>query len=65
MTQRTFTTIAGFVYLLIAFLHALRLIFGWEAVIAGWRVPHSLSWIAIGLFGTLAYLAFQLRRSGR
>ena len=61
MTQRTFTSIAGFLFLLIALLHALRLILGWEAVIHGWAVPHALSWIALFLFGGLAFTAFKLK----
>ena len=63
MTQRTFTTVAGVVFLFIAFVHALRLIFGWTAVINGWTVPHGVSWIAVVVFGALAYVAFQLKRS--
>ena len=65
MTQRTFHIVAGVVFLVIAFVHALRLIFGWTAVINGWVVPHGVSWIAVGVFGVLAYAAFRLKRSGR
>ena len=61
MTQRTFITIAGVMFLVIACVHALRLICGWTAVINGWTVPHGLSWIAVGVFGVLAYAAFRLK----
>ena len=62
MTQRTFTQVAGVIFLVIAVLHLLRLIFGWEAVIAGWPVPHILSWIALFVSGALAFTAFKLSR---
>ena len=61
MTQRTFHVVAGAVFLVIALVHALRLIFGWTAVINGWTVPQGLSWIAVGVFGVLAYAAFRLK----
>lgn len=61
MKQRTFTGVAGMVFEVIAGLHLARLLFGWEAVIAGWSVPHAVSWVAVGLFGFLAYAAFRLR----
>ncbi len=58
MTQRTFNLIAGNTFLVIALLHALRLVFHWEAVIGGWTVPVGLSWVALCLSGFLSYLAF-------
>lgn len=61
MTGRLFATVAGTVFGIITLLHGLRLIFGWEAVIGGWMVPHWVSWIAIFLFGGLAYAALKLR----
>ena len=65
MTQRTFHLIAGSMFLLIACAHALRLIFGWTAVINGWVVSPVVSGIAVVVFGVLAYAAFRLKRSGR
>ena len=65
MTQRTFITIAGVMFLVIACVHALRLIYGWTAVINGWAVPSVVSWIAVVVFSVLAYTAFRLKRSGR
>ena len=61
MRQRTFTVTASAVFLLIAGLHALRLLFGWEAVIGSWSVPHWLSGVAIALFGALGYIGFNVR----
>ena len=61
MNQRTFTMTVGVVFSLIAVLHALRLLLGWEAVIGGWHVPVWLSWVALALAGYLAYTAFRMK----
>ena len=62
MTQRLFNRVAGAIFLVIAALHLLRLIFGWEAVIAGWPVPQGLSWIALFVSGFLTLTSFKLSR---
>ena len=62
MTQQAFTRMAGVLFMGIALLHLLRVIFGWEAVINGWSVPHGVSWIAVLVFGGLASAAFKLKR---
>ena len=59
MTQRTFNTLAGTVFLLVAVLHALRLLFGWQAIIADWTVPMWISWAGLSVAGFLAYSAFS------
>ena len=60
MNQKTFAVTAGMVFSLVAVLHALRLLLGWEAVIGGWNVPLWLSWVALAVSGYLAYTAFNL-----
>jgi len=45
--KKPFTLLAVLVFALIAFLHLLRLVFGWEATFNGIVVPHWLS--AVGL----------------
>ncbi len=62
MKQKTFTLTAGVVFSIIAVLHVLRLLFGWEAVIGGWNVPLWVSWVAMAVSGYLAYTAFKLGR---
>ena len=61
MTPRTFARVSGAMFSLIAFLHLLRLIVGWEAAIGGWTVPMWVSWIAVAVFGALAYAASRVR----
>lgn len=62
MNQKTFTGTASVVFSLIAVLHALRLVFGWDAVIGGWSVPHWISGVAVVLFGYLGYSGFNVRK---
>ncbi len=65
MKQTTFNRLAGTLFLLIAILHALRILLGWEAVIAGWKVPIGLSWLALALAGFLSYCALSKKNHGR
>ena len=59
MTQRAFNTVAGTIFLLVAILHALRLLFRWHASIGSWIVPMWVSWAGLALAGFLAYAAFS------
>ncbi len=63
MNQRTFSLTVGVIFLAIAVLHALRILFGWEAIIGGLAVPTWVSWVALVVAGYLAYEGFRLRRS--
>jgi uncharacterized membrane protein len=60
MSQKAYLKSAGLIFLLIAVLHLLRLVFGWEAVFEGWNVPQWLSVVALIVAGYLAYEGFRL-----
>jgi len=60
MDQKTFFLTAGAIFLLIAILHVIRIIFAWDAVIGGWVVPKWASWVAIVVAIYLAYEGFRL-----
>lgn len=62
MNQRQFSLVAAVIFLAIFVLHALRLFFSWEAVIAGRFIPTWISWLALAVSGYLAYTGFKLRR---
>ena len=62
MKQKTFTLTVGMVFVIVAALHVLRLVLGWQAVIGNWNVPLWISWLAIAVSGCLAYTAFTLGR---
>lgn len=55
MTNNTYRKTTGTVFAVIAVLHALRLLYGWEAMIGDWTVPMWLSWFAVAFAGWLAY----------
>ena len=55
MSQRTYYSVTGVIFLIIALLHLGRVIYGWEAVIGGWAVPLWLSGVAVVVAGCLSY----------
>jgi hypothetical protein len=63
MSKNTFSTLAGAIFLIVAVVHALRLFFKWEVIVAGWLVPTWLSAVALVLAGYLAYEGFRLSKS--
>ena len=62
MAQRTFSLITAILFLLIALLHALRLLRGWHVVIGDLSVPVWVSWLGLVVAGYLAYEGFRLSR---
>jgi hypothetical protein len=62
MTHQTFSLNTAVIFLLIALLHAIRLLRGWEVTIAGAVVPMWISWIALVIAAYLAYEGFRLAR---
>ena len=65
MSQRSFPLITGAIFALIALLHLLRIVFGWEAIIGGWVLPAGVSWVALLAAGYLAYEGFRLGKSSK
>ena len=62
MKQKTFITVAGVVFVVVAALHLCRLLFRWDAVIGGWAVPTWVSGLALAVSGYLALSACKLRK---
>ena len=62
MAQRTFSLITAILFLLIALLHALRLLRGWHVTIGDIVVPVWVSWIGLAIAGYLAYQGVKLSR---
>ena len=62
MNNKSYLSVTGVVFLLIAVLHVLRIVYGWEAVIGGWEVPIWLSWVALVVSGYLAWTAKRLTK---
>ncbi len=60
MTHKNFLTTTGIIFLVIALIHLLRIIMGWDVVIGDLEVPMWISWIALLVTGYLGYQGFAL-----
>jgi hypothetical protein len=60
MSRKTFSTVAGAIFTLVALFHLIRLFEDWPVIIGDWSVPKSLSWVALIVAGGLALLGFRL-----
>jgi hypothetical protein len=60
--MKPFTYIAVGVFALVALLHVLRLLFGWEATIAGLAVPLWVSLLGAVIAGGLAVMVWRESR---
>jgi uncharacterized membrane protein len=65
MNQRSFSLLAGIIFIIIALLHLLRILYGWEAVIGGWAVPKWISWAALAVAGYLGFEGLRLSKVSR
>jgi uncharacterized membrane protein len=63
MTQRTFSLVTAVLFFLIALLHAVRLLRGWQVTIEGAVVPIWISWIGLAIASYLAYQGFLLSKT--
>ena len=61
MSHKTFLTVSGTIFGVIALLHLARLLAGWPARIGTFEVPMWLSWVLGALAGYLAFSAFRLQ----
>ena len=62
MDTKTYVTVSGVLFLILAIAHIVRLVYGWEISVAGWSVPLWVSWLGIALTGFLAYSSFLLQK---
>lgn len=62
MTARTFSFIAGSIFLLIALLQLTRALAGWNVEIASTSIPIWVSWVIGVVATTLGWLGLTVRR---
>ncbi len=62
MSQRMFSVTAGVIFLLIALLHAFRIVFGVEWIVEGRTVTMWVSWVAALIAAYLASQGFRLSK---
>jgi hypothetical protein len=58
LNQKTYASVAAALFLAMAIMHLLRIIFGWEVQIGGLAIPFWVSWLALPITGALAYIGF-------
>ena len=62
MKQRTFNTVAGVIFLVIAVGHLVRIFGGFTAAVEGVEISLWLSWVAVVVAGLLACAAYRLNK---
>jgi hypothetical protein len=62
MKQKDFTMVAKVLFSLIAVAHLMRSVLGWPVEINDMSVPVWISYIAVVLFGYLAYSGYKLTK---
>jgi uncharacterized membrane protein len=63
MTQRTFSLVTAVIFSLVALLHAVRLLRGWQVTIESAVIPAWISWIGLAVAAYLAYQGFLLSKT--
>ena len=62
MNRKTYVTLTATLFVVVALMHLLRIIFGWQAEISGLNIPFWVSWLGVLVAGALAHLGFTQRR---
>ncbi len=60
--ERKFHLIAGWVFLIVAILHLLRVLFGVELMLGLWDVPYWINGLAAIITAFLSYASFKLAK---
>jgi hypothetical protein len=62
MSKDAFSRLAGAIFLTVAVVHALRFVFQWQVIVAGWQLPMWVSAVAIVIAAYLAYEGLHIRK---
>ncbi len=63
MNLKSYSFICGAIFLAVAIFHLLRILFGWDVILAGVKIPIEISWLAAALSAGLAILGLGLSKS--
>lgn len=58
-TGKTLHIIAATVFIIVTFIHALRIANGWPLVLGNLQLPMWLSWIAVFITGSLGVMMWR------
>ena len=62
LNRKTYMTVTATLFLVVAVMHLLRIILGWQVEIGGLSIPFWVSWLGVLVAGALAYFGFTQRR---
>jgi phosphatidylserine synthase len=62
MSQKSFNLAAGILFAIVAVLHLVRSILGWDVVIAGMPIPSGVSVVVFLITTLLSYSALKLNK---
>ncbi len=64
MNKKNFFSVAGALFLLIALVHLVRIIQGWDAAIGTYDLPVWFSWVVVIIGLVMAYQGLVKHRRG-
>ncbi len=59
MSLKTFCTVTGIIFAVVALIHLVRIFMAWQVTIDGWSIPMWVSWIGLVVTGGLAYVSVK------
>jgi hypothetical protein len=62
MNYNSYSLVSGLIFLLVAVMHALRLLLHWHVTFQDWTVPIWVSWIGLFVSAFLAYVGLRLSK---
>ena len=62
LNRKTYMRVTATLFLIVAIMHLLRIIFGWPVEIGGLSIPLWVSWLGVLVAGGLAYFGFTQNR---
>jgi uncharacterized protein involved in cysteine biosynthesis len=62
LSRKIYMPVTATLFLVVAIMHLLRIIFGWQVEIGGLSIPFWVSWLGVLVAGALAYFGFTQRR---
>jgi hypothetical protein len=65
VNNKQFITLSSVIFLMAAMAHLLRILLGWELVIAGMTMPMGPSWLVSGFATLIGVIGLKLARKVR